>query len=294
MVNMSADDQSPISSFHGAEMLIFYKLKDRRVERIDIASIDRGAFVDLLARTPDFLVGTESVPGFRDLGIDVSEEALYRVFSSDGHVRRQFLRHGRDTLSLAGCLSKTLVHGSRDNVRVDGSLPPGSFAAKDFKLLANTLAAREIEVRCGTAARLMSYIGLLKGLPSRVLHFKSPAASIGTAHVMTEIYIPDVKRSVLFDVDFGCVFLFGGKALSYYDSYRLLKNSKELQIHFFNDKKKYAMDGFYNDYIYNTLVGARQFLTEALLSDSVSTALWHDLDGEAVLQPTETRRDWTP
>jgi hypothetical protein len=114
MVNMSADDQSPISSFHGAEMLIFYKLKDRRVERIDIASIDRGAFVDLLARTPNFLVGTESVPGFRDLGIDVSEEALYRVFSSHGDVRRQFLRHGRDTLSLArlGRRSRSPANGN--------------------------------------------------------------------------------------------------------------------------------------------------------------------------------------
>lgn len=251
-------------------MFLFYRVINGVPERIDWPAKNE----DRLLREFDRLDGVVLTPldlrNFREAGLTLNDEGLYRVFSTDGETSYQFIRFEQNVFRLAEAISNCLIHGTADKVL--------EWSGARFLNLTKTIKFRNIEVTCGTAARLFSYLAFRAGFSGRVVSLENTSARIGTSHIMAEVWIKQLEKMVLFDVDIGCFFKRNESFLNLQEIRSIKKNGGDFKLEFMG-RKNHRMHSFIYDYIYSSRAGAKEFLDEIVDCEKITVSEWVNDNG---------------
>lgn len=260
-----------------SKMFLSYRVINGVPEKIDWPAKHE----DRLLREFETVDGVVLTPldlrNLEEAGLALNEEGLYRIFSTDGGTSYQFIKFDQNVFRLAEAISNCLIHGTADKV------PEWSGAS--FLNLTKTVKFRNIEVTCGTAARLFSYLAFRGGFSGRVVSLENTSARIGTSHIMAEIWIKHLEKRVLFDVDIGCFFKNHGEFLNFQDLRSIRKNGGDFELEFIGGKS-HRMRSFICDYIYSSRIWVKEFMEEIVDCEKITVSEWVNDNGRDYLVET--------
>jgi hypothetical protein len=260
-------------------MFTLYKIRNGERTKVSLPQAGLDEIFQDISSLAGFIVSDGEIEQLRRRGVDIGDKGLYRAFSLDERSNRQFVVCQGDVVVLAEAVAHCLVHGIADKVM--------NWSGEHFGVLLETLCTRNIKVTCGTAARLLSYLYVTQGYETRVLSLENQHASLGTSHIVTEVFFEQLGKFVLLDVDLGCVFLGDGVLLNFKDLRKFREQNRTVEVRYLAARKKHDMDALLYDFLYTDRELTRHFIDEVIDSHKITVSEWIELESQRYI--TETK-----